>query len=805
MKKRLPPGIPSIPTGTIRTDLQSQIDLKRMRPSSGIGALSLGLAKVVTINYEEMSVTLRQVIGGDDEYLRAPVPLTFPGVGKRLFLGSMPQEGDFCVIGWVLQHSGGSGTTPGTKIPVILTWAPAGVWTGQDWMTTQPFATDEWPFDPKASSQVAGVFERVRHKLRHLQPGNILASSAQGSDISLDESILISNRRGNELHLRDQDQSLVVRTLQQFHAMAGVRLYGGMVQRDARLLPTPMFSDGLDWQDPMQVPLGGDGPLHEEDLFESLFPDGFLTPASVLQKSPEENGLSPAFGPPLSPDLDPYQFLQRGSIINAQGYLINPNEIPDAEYGGKPYYRVSSPYEGSVENSATNPDVPSLTEYRLEITHLSDGTLPVTEQTDLFDADRLPPGVDAPNPSLPFMEWVLGTVVGNDAFSSSGLEKYGLPLRPTIFEESGDFSPKLESALGAPIGEHAASLFSVDPPHDPDLPTTFWSVRKDGTLRFSIGGATRGNSVEGGLFGGLHLRVEGYTVLDFEGGYRILSKKGDPTDNCGILLTSEQGAVVIYGGGERNTGRTAEDVAPAGLNSPNPSPSLLLEGKNTVEVKGSQNVFIRSSLIQTTGSNIRQEAMSSLEMRSGDRASIESKVFDVVSHGKSTQMYGGPKDNLPSNGPLREVSVTTLIPGLVVDKYSIHFGHREENINVGNHTTSIKVGNLTYETNAGTWKARAGSNSLALDVASGITGDVVTGNISLEAKAGAVLLSGTLSATMKTNGQATVSGSNGVYLGGGPVAKTGLIICSSDLDPLTGLPLQTYGMGSPAHRIGNAI
>lgn len=351
-----------------------------MHPATGLAAHSLGVAKVVGINYEEFLVTLRIVTGEEQEFQRVPVPMTFPGAGKRHFFGAMPQKGDFCVVGWMMQESGGAGDTVGTQIPVILRWLVSGVWTGQDWMTTAPFTPEEWSFSKKDSTMVEGAFERIRHKLRHLGPGEILASSAQGSDIFLDESILLSNRRGNEIRLRDQDQSFVVRSLQQFHAMSGTRIYAGMVQRDAKFLPTQLFSDGFDWIHPTQLNLstntGERTPVHESDLQDDVVPAGFLTPSDILRRSPGEDGdLTGTYGPTFDPSLDPYQFLKKGLYIDDSGYLIYPDTIPDAVYGGKSIYRVSTPTGDNPANALLDPEEKALTEYRLEISHTADGTL----------------------------------------------------------------------------------------------------------------------------------------------------------------------------------------------------------------------------------------------------------------------------------------------------------------------------------------------------------------------------------------------------------------------------------------------
>lgn len=812
----LPPDLSKVTTGKMHSDMTPKLEKKRQSPSSGISSYALGVAKVIFVNYEEMTVTLRTVIGEDQEFQRVPVPLTFPGAGRRYFLGAMPEPGDHCVVGWRPQDTAGGKETIGVRIPVVLSWIIPGVWAGQDWMVTQSFPPEELSFSSKDKAMVAGTYERVRHKLRHMQPGNIVASSSQGADLVLDEGVILANRRCNEIRLRDSDQALVVRTLQQFHAMAGARVYAGMVQRDGLMLPTSMFSDGKKWADTDQMlpdpNTGAIAPVHEEDLPDSEYPQDFLTPGKMFRRSRDSDGnLSKPFGPPVDGNLDPFVFLKRGLFIDDGGMLWGEDQRSDAAYGGKPIYRVSVPTEdGLGPNAILGSEEQTLTEYRIEVAHTSDGRLPVTDQTDNFDAERLPrsdpqqldPEGLAPND--PFIEMVYGSVVGNTAFSQDGRAKYGHPLTAQIFDDTGAPDPKIISALGQIINEHSATLFKMTPPTENGGPQTFWSVLKDGRVRASLGGPTEKDSLELNMAGGFHLSVGGKTRLDFANGFQIFTRKGDQnTANLGLALGSEQGAVRIYGGGDATNKEPGQLKSNAGLNSPAPGSSLSLEGRNVVSIKGSQLIELSSAVYDARVSNFRINALSNVEINGGDKVGINSKTLDMNISGKVTQNFSGPKDNLPTNGPQRETKITSLIPGLTVDKYSVPLGNREEIFDLGNHSTTVKVGNLTYETNVGTWKAKAGTNEVALNTTTGLNANIVLGNAIIEAKAGAASLSGTISATVKTAGQATVTGATGVYLGG--PGKTGLIICSTDLDPLTGLPLQTFGMGSPGHRIGPHI
>ena len=110
---------------------------------------------------------------------------------------------------------------------------------------------------------------------------------------------------------------------------------------------------------------------------------------------------------------------------------------------------------------------------------------------------------------------------------------------------------------------------------------------------------------------------------------------------------------------------------------------------------------------------------------------------------------------------------------------------------------------MTYETEAGIWTARATANSITVDSISGITASAGVGNVSLNATVGGLQMSGQTNVLLRSSGPAVVSGAAGVTLGG--PGKFGGIVSSSDLDPLTGLPLLTFGMGSPGHLLGPAV
>lgn len=795
-----------VPTSTMRTPGVGITESPYQQISANDPTSSaLSVATVMQVDYAKHEVTLRTENGETFEHI--PTALTQAGAGARHFLGAMPLPGDVALVGWGALESGKS------RQPFVLGWFPGGVIAGHDHWPVQPFGQDEFDLTPAERATFEGIANRTRHKLRHMLPGNIVGSSAQGSDLVLDESVLLSNRRGNEIRLRDQDQALIVRSLQQFHAGAGFRVYSGIVQRDATFLPTSMFSDGTKWDAAKQ--LGTDGaPLDESELEHSDVAAGLLTPNKVFQRT--SSGTRIATFPttsegqavqPFGGNVDPYVFLQKGLFIDGLGRSTSAPS--DAVYGGKAFYRVSS----ENTNAAIDPQAEALTEFRIEVSHLSDGTLPVTEQTDGFDADRLPNTVprlpSGLNDSVnaPFVEFVMGSVVGNDPFSIPGRPLYGTPIRPRVFESTG-VAPSLNSGVGSSITEHAAVLLRVSPPLDPSAKPSFWSVLKDGRTMVSVAGPGTSYSAEMSFGSGLRLAAGATPTgesfdLSARGKISLRSERGSNLNNRGIEITSASGSVVIRGDGVDQSGTL---VMPTGAGS-TPPPAVLISSQKSVMVQAGDTVTISAQRLNLQDVNqLLLSTQAALTLQSGESINQSSKTRSVISMGKSTEMYTGPKDNLPSNGSVRSIAInTTPATGFVggtADEYSLVFGDREENITAGSHTTSIAVGDMTYRTAAGTWKAQSATNQITLS-ASGLTGNIATGAVVLSASAGAMALSAAMAVTITSSGGAVVVQGKTIILSatGG---KTGGIVSGADLDPISGLPLQALGMGSLTQLLASA-
>jgi len=165
-------------------------------------------------------------------------------------------------------------------------------------------------------------------------------------------------------------------------------------------------------------------------------------------------------------------------------------------------------------------------------------------------------------------------------------------------------------------------------------------------------------------------------------------------------------------------------------------------------------------------------------------------------------LYSGPKNFLPTNLPIRRTvfgaNPATGHPGGNTDEYLMVFGDRNERFLIGNHRTDVVVGNLSYGTGLGSYTARAGTNSSNINSVSGWSAFSAVGGLRLTSLQNASLR-GTTGVTVSSFATTRVSGLTTI-LGG--IGGVGGIVNGSDIDPLTGLPLQFLGLGSPGHLLG---
>lgn len=759
-------------------------------------------AYVVGVNAPNMTVDL-QLIQGPNTQPFTNIPVSFGHAGSRSFMGVMPEMNDQCIVGF-------APSTLTNNRPYIVAWVAAAPRMGVDWNPVALFSGEE--VEPTLRTKLtAGPYAPViRFKGPRLEEGNAFISSAQGSDLILTESAVLTNRRGSEINLRDQDQALVIRSQQQFHAGSGFRVYAGIAQRDVGV-PSYMlwahqhwsgwatsFSDGRDIP-PWNMPT-------------DYAPTQSLMTSPIFQRGAGGERLSTELGETtgqFSPWLDPYLIYQRGAFTSASGSV--QAGFSDSIYNGKIINQVGpsgirNPYMStSLENGYA--------EYRIEVSYEDDGTLPVSEQTDGFEVDRLPispvqtgeSGIVGHPQSLkmPDVEMVLGTYVGNRPFGPESA-LYGRPLCPQLYDENGSLSPGLVPAVGKPESEQAAWMVVVRSVDDPDGEPSWMAITKGGAFRSHFSGAgsdtaqayySQGQTIAAG--------GSGLTLAADEGSLDLVHSDGANADGFGITLETPA-AVLIHGTAPSTVGKAASPAAAA----KNPAVHVKSDSNTKIESAKTTNISSPEIIVDNCESEVHN-VTSAIKFKSGDQFGVNAKSGNFMYTGDCTVSYGGKRDGIPLNGAsLVETfsanPATGILGAQAVHEKSVQFGKTDTSGIAHKEEWSSNVGAFEVQATGTSLPAvgfgsgvRLGSgiepidNSFSVTPATGVSATCFAGGLSFKTLSGGSSIVATLpvqsatpSPTLFTTSLATLQ-APGIFIGAG--------LSDGCIDSLTGRPFISSG------------
>ena len=788
--------------GKVRQRLNNRqrrrLDAESLNYTEGV----LRRAYVVGVNAANMAVDIQLIQGPNTQPFRN-VPISFGHTGSRSFMGVMPQLNDQCIVGFA------PSTLSNTR-PYIVAWVPSAPRMGVDWNPVALFSGEE--VEPTLRTKLtAGPYAPViRFKGPRLEEGNAFISSAQGSDLILTESAVLTNRRGSEIHLRDQDQALILRSQQQFHAGSGFRVYAGIAQRDV-LIPAYMLFAQQWWSGWAQKFSDGRD-LPSWNMPTDYAPMNSLMTAPIFQRAQTGERLFSREDTPtghFNPWLDPYTAYARGGFVNSSGDLIG--RVSDSIYNGTVVNQVGS-------TGQTNPYMSTgdgYSEYRIEVSYEDDGTLPVTEQTDGFDVDRLPlnpPSVDsdsgdvqgwAQSPKMPDVEMVLGTYIGNRPFGTES-PLYGLPVVPQIYNANGTVSPGLVSAAGKPESEQAAWMVVVRSVDDPDGEPSWMAITKGGAFRSHFSGAgsdtaqtfySNGQTIAAG--------GSGLTLEANEGSLDLVHGDGANADGFGITLETPA-AVLIHGTAPSTVGSAASPAAAA----KNPAVHVKSDSNTKIESAKTTNISSPEVIVDNCESEVHN-VTSAIKFKSGDQFAVNAKSGNFMYTGDCSVSYGGKRDGLPLNGcSLTETfsakPATGILGAMPVHEKSVQFGssstsgisHKEEWESLVGAFEVQATGTSLPGMGFGSG-LRLGSgiepvdNSITVSPTTGMASTAFVGNLSFKAVAGGASIVSTLPVQTSTPSPTTVTTSlatlaaPGIFMGAG--------ISDGCIDSLTGRPFLSSG------------
>jgi hypothetical protein len=558
--------------------------------------------------------------------------------------------------------------------------------------------------------------------------------SSAGSEFTLSTDVRMANRAGDLLELRDADRTLVSQAIHRVDGYAGVLRMAGAARRSGFYLPPDIFSDGKTLKTAAQSYYGG----------------------TVLKRYTVSDGI--VFDAFNNPVVFPPVTLANGRQVHYPATFPAVNfEEPKLGAGAEPY-----------------------TEDRIEMAHTTDLVQEVREEIDGFQMDRRPI----------YIERVLGTLIGNDTSSDTGLQQYGQLLRPKLFDDflaTGKASFTTEPISRSPLDDSeayttaGAYLLRITPPANPagrnDTISAFaMAVSKQGKLFMNV----PGSRVEKHPSGTKNISAE----LNFEGAVKARIGASKP-DNIALHLTLEGGAIFDFRGGASGAGlqfRTHSSYVLEAQGVPdnnNVAYSEQLQGarESFTSADSTENVEGAKITMVSGGYSMLADRLS-INAHSG--FGLNAGGIDVLSSGKSQYQYA------------QQVLETIVTGGKTL---TILAGGMTETALVGNWTTNVLGGSMSTTVPAGSYTVTVGTGSVSISAA--------TGGMTLSAAAGAFSMTAGLAVSITAGTTMTLTAPTSVTLTtaqvmiGGPGASLGvcrglasLPVGTPSLDYITGLPLQ---------------
>ena len=765
--KKGPGDLPEIPKGAgMSRDMRHPGGPKQASSASREAFAYLHAGHIVHVDTETMVCSVRL---DSMQSERHDVPLNAPaGAGPRSWAGCIPEPGSKVLIGWKKYDTGARNFSP-----YIVAFLTGGTFMAREY---EPFASvppedaaaalklhPELADDPRFSLGV------TRLKARKGYPGDFVASSSGGADLIMDRDVLVTNRAGNELRLRDSDQTVVLQALNEFTSNSAGYYKRGLIKRNAfNLLP-----DLYPIEDAKVAVIA---PGNPKDGLDANGEPLDRSPAYDLLVDNGDNG--PGFG---LIKKDGAANFEEGVSPSGSAGLVDPVYPPVTTSDGQ---RISYVVHG--EHSLGFADTAfAYIEDRTELRHISDGVMAVTEEGDGFQ-------IDPPFPA--YIEDVMGTVVGNDFHSDAGRPLYKRVLGMKVFSSPAQKVPSdgpifealdTVTRLGVMDALGLARLFRINCPQPNSSNQFAFGISKEGRVMCHIPSTRFGEPDEKGK--SLDLSVQGLVKavfgadensgnlsLDFRamGGLNVEVGRfnGGPYAGSSIVLNLQGGIKRIING-DPSSG-VAEDTTYNGSGSEVGTGSKLASwGGTIVSNAGGENAVSGQKITLNAG------AGGLISTCAGDAG--------LTVLGKTQEQYAQLVTTTYSLGKKRTTVAGTDSSTVLAGSASrtVLAGSMSDSVAAGSMSSSVSAGNYSVSVGAGNFSATVGAGSLSLTCGGG--------PISLNSSLAAAMTSGvliSLTAPVTKIGAAVV----GFAVAGIPGPP------SPHFDYITGLPI----LGIPNVTIG---
>lgn len=720
----------------------SNKDLSGKTPGAQFAADDYGikLAIIQRVDEVNMKADLKVLTGAPTE--RFEVSLSQSMYGPRSFWGGVPEVNSVVIVGYRRIQSK-------LREATILAYLPSAI-------------KSSWRFDPVApddpariDESTAALFEKLfgkttRFKRLYLKPGEVGGMSAAGAEFTLTNDVRTVNRAGDFFELRSLDRTRVASSIHRVENEAGIRRISGPIRRGAFFLPEDLFEAGT-------------STLRSETSAEPYFGRDELQAA----------------GPGATKGQEP-------RFANAEGELLDlfndETNFPAVTYSnGRKVHYPPTVRGGNVDDADSGAD--AFVEDRLELSHTTDLTQEVQEETDGFSMDR----------RLPYIERVYGTLVGNTLNSTDGQRKYAQVLKPKLFDDfrsnrlgrlTFEAVDRRPTSPDAEVNTQAgAYMLRIRPPEGTrgEANAFTFAVSKQGKMFLSAPGSTneeypsgsKNISAEVSLGGALkaflgaaapdrisaHITLEGGVHLDI----------GRDAQGNAVTVQYHSGVKTIADGNPNEDDLASEEE---------------IRGVKRSTITGRQETLIDGSRVTTASGQYKTEA---------DRYSLNAFSGVSINAGEMNQTIAG-KTQINYALAYQE---TVALGGKVL---TVLAGGVTQTVLAGATTYTTAAGATTFNNPAGAFTVTVGTGSFAASVGVGaVSLSTASGAVSIGAGAGAISLTAGLAINLSAATLVNIAAPQ--ILLGGPAAVLGVARGlpsmppgSPSLDYITNLPLQGSAM-----------
>lgn len=202
----------------------------------------LQIGTIVRVDNERNVVDIQF---GSNPIRTKDVPITNPFFTGRAFLGGMPEEGATVVCGFVK-------LTNKIGLPIILGYIDKQYYNSIFYIYNSGKTSDD-------ITELKDIHEKIgwgvkRLKKRKLYPGDINLESTQGSELVLDDGILIADSKLNEIYFSSPERTIYTNSINNFTYTNGSRILNGLIVR-----PNSPFVEPIILENGKHYYLVGDG------------------------------------------------------------------------------------------------------------------------------------------------------------------------------------------------------------------------------------------------------------------------------------------------------------------------------------------------------------------------------------------------------------------------------------------------------------------------------------------------------------------------------------------------------------------